>query len=211
MMLRGAAVALAAAFAGDGAGAKPTDCQTSIDGQGLNLAYETDDAALGENRSYRERIFGKAGRITCPGYVTLRALTPDLTDAERALFCIEYDRERKTYTGLAVGPRDAYVGCKAPSKTFCERVSATRDQAAALAAVGARLVGRAATTPVVNGVSAVRDMSGALILTGPRRTISGTLGSLAGEALATMTAPAAATATLVTIVAVGGTVYYCSE
>ena len=54
-------------------------------------------------------------------------------------------------------------------------------------------------------------MSGALILTGPRRAISGTLGSLAGEALATISAPATATATLVTVVAVGGTVYYCSE
>jgi hypothetical protein len=193
------------------ASARVADCQTSINGEVLSLAYDTDDKMLRENRTYRERIFGKAGRVTCPGYVTLRALTPDLSDTERALFCLQYDRSQRTYTGLVVGPRDAFVGCKAPSRTFCDRVTATRDQIGDLTAIGGRLASGVKTAVGAAGVTAIEHSSGALILTGSSGYMSGTLGSLASGALATLTAPATSTAALVTVVAVGGSVYYCSE
>lgn len=191
------------------AAAAPKSCQTSIAGETAQLRYDTDDDAVAENRSYRERLFGKFGQISCPGYVTLRSLTPDLTDAERAPFCLQYDKARKTYTGIVIGDRDGFVGCKAPSKSFCEHVNATRDTALGIAALGADIVvGRGASA---TGVSAVEHSSGALILSGAGPYIADALGSLGGSALAAVSAPGTLTAAAVSVVAVGGAVYVCSE
>ncbi len=191
--------------------ARPTACWTSVSGERRALLYESTDPVLRESQSYRERLFGGRGRITCPGYVTLRAMTPDLTDAERAPFCLQYDRPARTYSGFVVGVRDAYVGCRKPSRTFCERVNATKAGALALASFGAGIVSGANTAATAAGVTAVEHASGAIILTGSGGYIAGTLGTLASGALSVLTAPATVTATAVTVVAVGGAVYVCSD
>jgi hypothetical protein len=199
-----AGIALTATFAVP-AGARPQACLTSVRGAPVALMYDTTDGIVRENRSYRERLFGRFGRIDCPGYVTLRAMTPDLTDEERALFCLEYDRRAGTYSGFVVGDRDAFVGCREPSGRFCERLTTTADEALALARFGAGLAGQAAGT----GMRVAEDPSGAILLSGGRAYVAGALGSVAATVAGALSSPATLTAAAVTVVAVGGAVYVC--
>jgi hypothetical protein len=210
-MLRILSLAIIAFLLAGPLAARPSACWTSINGERKPLLYESDDNGLRENRSQRERLFGGTGKVTCPGYVTLRALTPGLSDSQRTPFCLKYDKRLKTYAGFAVGPRDAYVSCRAPYRTFCQRVNATKEEVEALADLGSTILTASHSVVALTGLKAVEHSSGALILTGSSGYISGTIGSFLAGTVATLTAPATATATLVTVVAIGGSVYYCSE
>lgn len=185
-------------------------CLTSIAGTETALAYDSRDAALRENRSTREWLLGGYGRITCPGFVTLREMTPGLTDVERQPFCLEYDRKAGTYSGFSVGERDAWVECRAPSGRFCRTVNATTDTAKQVAgAIAGAATGGDASGE--GGSSVIDRASGAVIATGAGSYISSTLGGAASAALAALSAPATLTAAAVTVVAVGGAVYVCGE
>jgi len=127
-----ALVALAAASV---AAAGERTCKTSIEGIISEITYDTGDDAVAQNRSFSERAWAMFGNDTCPGYVTLRAMTPDLTDAERGPFCLLYDPEEKTFTGFSQGERDRYLLCT-ESRTFCEKVNAGTDAALKLAGLG---------------------------------------------------------------------------
>lgn len=191
--------------------AKPVTCQTSVAGGAISEEYDSKDSVLRENRSYRERLFGGFGTITCPGFVTLRALTPGLTDPQRDPFCLQYDKSTRTYTGFVVGARDAYVGCRKPSKSFCQRVNAGRDTALAVARYGAGIVSGADQAAQDAGLTAIARASGAVILSGPRDYLIQGLVSVGAKALAVATAPGTATASAVTVVTVGGLLYACGE
>lgn len=181
-------------------------CLTSIDGAEMAVMYDTRDASLKENRTTRERLFGTLGKITCPGFVTLREMTPGLTDAERQPFCLNYDKDRKTYTGFDLGERDAWLSCRAPSGRFCRSVNATKEAAGQVAGA----IGRAATGQGGDGgTSFVDTASGAVIASGAGSYITATLGSVANSALAVLSAPGVATAAAVSVVAVGGAVFVC--
>lgn len=184
-------------------------CLTSVAGQDLPLAYDTEDAGLRGNRSIRERLFGGYGHITCPGYVTLRAMTPDLIDDQRQPFCLVWDEGADTYSGFQVGKRDSWSECAAPSGAFCRGVNASAQTAGAVAGA----IGRAATgAPLTGGANATVDTaSGALIATGVGSSLMSMLGTAATGALAALSAPAVAAGAAVTVVAVGGAVYVCSE
>lgn len=208
-----AALALAALVLAGATGpvmARTTTCTTSIGGQMLTADYESGDAGLQENRSYRERLFGGHGRITCPGYVTLRLMTPGLSDREREPFCLQYDGKAQSFAGFQVGPRDAYVGCRKPSLSFCARVNAGREAAMKVARIGTGLI-TGGPADGAGGLSAIARTSGAVILSGPRSTISESLVALGSQGLAAVTAPAALPATALTVVAVGGALYACAE
>lgn len=180
-------------------------CLTSINGAELAVMYDTRDASLRENRTTRERLFGNYGKITCPGFVTLREMTPGLTDAERTPFCLTYDKGRKTYTGFDLGERDAWLGCKAPSGRFCRSVTATKEAAGQVAGA----IGRAATGGGGGGRSFLHDASGALIASGAGSYVTATLGTVANSVAAALSAPGVATAAAVSVVAVGGAVFVC--
>lgn len=181
-------------------------CLTSINGAELAVMYDTRDASLRENRTTREKLFGSYGKITCPGFVTLREMTPGLTDEERTPFCLTYDKTRETYTGFDLGERDGWLGCKAPSGRFCRSVNATKETAGQIAGS----IGRAATGGGTgDGQSFLDSRSGALIASGAGSYVSSVLGSAASSALAALSAPAAMTAAAVSVVAVGGAVYVC--
>src|SRR5690606_2620033 len=122
------------------------------------------------NTSVRVRLFGRWGKMDCPGYLTLREFTPGLTDAERQPICLGYNEDVDTYTGFSEGERDAYLICKIP-RTFCERVNATKDEAASFARTGldvarrtAATTARSALTPDVGEI--ISHSSGALIMKG---------------------------------------------
>lgn len=183
-------------------------CLTSIDGAENAVMYDTRDASIQENRSTRERLFGNYGKITCPGFVTLREMTPGLTDEERTPFCLTYDKDRKTYTGFDLGERDAWLGCKAPSGRFCRSVNATTETAGQVAAS----IGRAATGGGDGGGESFLDTrSGALIASGAGSYVSSVLGGAASSAIAALSAPATITAAAVSVVAVGGAVFVCGN
>ena len=182
--------------------ARPEACLTSLEGFPTALSYDTTDQEVRANRSVRERVLGGYGDITCPGYVTLRAMTPGLNDRERSAFCLRFDRDKTTYTGFSEGKRDAYVHCAEPTGAFCERVNASAETARLVAGSAGR---------VINGARAVENGAGAVILSGSAGSVSAALSSLGAQALAAATAPAALAAAAVTVVAVGGAVYVCSD
>ena len=187
------------------------ECTTSINGEFKTLSFDNKESELYENYSFREIFFAHWGDITCPAFITLRHLTPDLSDVERSVFCLQFDDELKTYTSFVNGTRDAHLNCRVPSKTFCERVNDSKDAAIAITGIGAGAVGGASTAASVAGVTAVTHSSGAVILTGTGGYISGTLGSIGAGSLAVLTAPATVTTAVVSFVAIGGAVYFCRE
>ena len=180
-------------------------CRTSIEGKTIRLKYDPEDERVTGNTSFRERMFGGRGEISCPAFVTLRYLTPELDDAERGPFCLRYDREAETYTGYDLGERGAFLGCKAAGKTFCQRVNDSKDAAVTLAQRGMGAAEDAAGT-----VSALKHGSGAVILSGPGGQVATFLGSLGTTAMTVLTSPATLTAAAVSVVTVGGAVYVCS-
>lgn len=185
-------------------------CLTVIDGQDLALSYDSRDETLRENRSTREWLFGRYGKVTCPGFVTLRAMTPGISDTERTPFCLYYNDKRETYSGFGLGERDAWLVCKQKETEgrFCRGVNATKETAADVAgkiATAARKSGDS------KGRSFLHDASGAAIASGAGSYVTSTLGTAASSALAAVTAPATLTAAAVSVVAVGGAVYVCGD
>lgn len=185
-------------------------CLTVIDGQDVALQYDSKDAGLRENRSTREWLFGRYGKVTCPGFVTLRAMTPGISDAERTPFCLYYDKARETYAGFGLGERDAWLTCAAPPEPgrFCRGVNASKGMASAIAG---RIAHAAKRDDEADGQSFQHQGSGAMIASGAGSYITSTLGSATSSALAAATAPATLTAAAVSVVAVGGAVYVCGQ
>ncbi len=201
------------------------NCTTSLDGKLLQIDYtvsqqdqiDTSQLVPKEemkgNTSVRERLFGRWGKVDCPAYLTLREFTPDLTDAERKPFCLVYDKDADTYTGFSEGERNAYLICKNP-KTFCERVNTTKEEARSVARTGLDVARRTAMTTARSALSAdvgeiISHSSGALIMKGSGSFISSAL-SATGTSIGTaLSAPAVVATGAVTLVGVGGAVYFC--
>lgn len=185
-------------------------CNFTDEGTERRISYFLDQDSNFSKPSRREDWLGARGNTTCPSYVVLSYFTPDMTPAQRKLFCLVFDEDGGEYLGAALGEGDQYRVCRTPSKTVCERVNDSKN--AALATVGAAtaITGGAAAATTATGVSVVTHSSGLAILTGGAGYISGTIGPLAA-AISTLTAPITLAAAAVTVVGVGGAVYVCRE
>ncbi|SNR23773.1 hypothetical protein EYF88_02000 [Paracoccus sediminis] len=183
--------------------ADPSLCVARIDGRDVPLGYDKDEPGLRDHFSRREVFFTAWGRDTCPSYVVLRSLTPDLTDEQRDPFCLRHDKASDSVIGYDLGRRDAYGRCEKPASTVCKRVNQTRNAAVAITG--------AATRGAINGLRALPDGSGAVILGGSQGYVSGVLSSIGGAAAALAASPAIAAGAAVSIVAVGGAVYACRD
>ncbi len=200
-------------------------CTTSIDGTLHEIEYTvskqdtvyTDQsvpkAELKGNTSLRERLFGRWGEVDCPAYLTLREFTPDLTDAERKPFCLVYDKDADTYTGFSEGDRNAYLICKNP-RTFCERVNTTKVEAQSLARIGLDAARRTAVTTAQSALypdvgQIISHSSGASIMKGTGGFIANALGATGTTIGAALSAPAVVATGAVTLVGVGGAIYFC--
>jgi hypothetical protein len=198
-------------------------CTTSLNGELRLIDYTTSQQDLIDtdqfvadqfvpkkemkgNTTVRERLLGRWGKVDCPAYLTLREFTPDLTDETRKPFCLIYDKAGDTYTGFSEGDRNAYLICKNP-KTFCERVNTTKDEARNYARTGLDVARRTALSPDVGAI--LTHSSGAMILKGSGSYISGALGASGTTLGAVLSAPAVVAAGAVTVVGVGGAVYFC--
>ncbi len=186
--------------------AELTRCETSIRGEVIGFVYDPENAALRDSRSRREKLFGPKGEVSCPGLVTLRALTPELDDAERAGFCLQWDDAAGTYLGYAPGKRDAFLNCRAPSRSFCERVNGS-------ATAAGRIVGNSAALAQDMQARAEALPGGAVVLQGQGEKLGRGLARMGAEALgmAATANPVTLTAVAVSAVAVGGAVYMCSD
>ena len=188
-------------------------CTVNINDQLQSLTYskfDIDDDFYA-NTSLREMLFGGSEKNTCPAYISLRHLTPGLTDQQRSVFCLQYDDEKDSYIGFAPGERDAYLNCRVPSKSYCQYVNESKEAVLAAIGVGAGAAGGATLTGNAAGVTAVSHSSGAVILTGNSGYIAGTLGSLGTSIFAALTSPITITATGLSLVAVGTSVYACLQ
>lgn len=183
--------------------AEPTFCNARINGKDVPLAYDKDEPGLRDHFSRREILFTSWGRDTCPSYVVLRSLTPDLTDDQRGPFCLRHDKASDSIIGYDLGRRDAYGRCEAPARTVCQRVNQTKNAAVAITGAAAR--------GAVKGAQALPDGSGAVILSGSQGYVAGALSSIGGAAAAMASSPAIMAGAAVSVVAVGGAVYACRE
>jgi hypothetical protein len=210
-----AALCLTLALAAGRAEAAEVACLTFIAGEKRALVYDPDEPNIRANITLRERTFGGPEGIECPGYVTLgailRGLNPDISYSEMQPFCLRYDPDLATYTGVGVGKRTARLLCRTEGKGLCRYVNGSKDTALAVAGLGTKLMTGMNTAATAAGVSATADASGAVILSGPASYLSGAFASLGASALSAVTAPATLTAAAVTVVVVGGAVYACSD
>jgi hypothetical protein len=183
--------------------AEATFCTARINDRDVVLGYDTAEPGLDKNFSRRERIAARWGEHDCPSYVLMRALTPELTDDQRGPFCLRHDEATKSVIGYDLGERDAWGQCRQRSASVCERVNATRSAAGAMTSAAAR--------GTLNGLRALPDGSGAVIMSGSGSVISGALSSLGTAAATVAASPALAAGAAVSVVAVGGAVYACSD
>lgn len=197
-----AAVLLVAGLSGGARAEGLTSCETSIRGEALTFHYDASVRALKDSRSWRERNFGDWGDVTCPGLVTLRAMTPELGDTGRAPFCLQWDRREKTYIGYAEGARDAWMDCRKPSKSFCQRVNGSKEAAQGLAS---------AALGQDPDIDIRTDSAGTMVVKGTRRAVGKRLRDLGATAMAGAASPAVLTGVAVTAIVVGGAVYVCSD
>jgi len=182
--------------------ADPQFCTTRIDGKDVPMAFDKDEPGLERSYSLRE-LLTRRGGDTCPSYVVLRSLTPDLSDDQRSLFCLRHDKASDSIIGYDLGARDRDGMCAQPATTLCQRVNRTRDASVAIAGAAARRG--------FNGVETVAGTrSGAVILSGTASTVASALGSIGGAAASVAAAPAIVAGAAVSVVAVGGAVYACS-
>jgi hypothetical protein len=190
-------------------------CLTSINGEKRPLVYDPDEPNVRANITWRERSFGGPKGIECPGFVTLNAILrdmdPQIAYAEQVPFCLQFDDSRQTYTGVAVGARNARLICRKPSKTLCQRVNATRDTALAVAGYAAGVAGGGNAAATAAGISAVAEASGVTVLSGSAGALSSAAASIGSGAVAALSAPATLAAATVTVVVAGGALYACRE
>lgn len=188
-------------------------CTAKISGNNLYLSYPAEGQEYDEfidNTTFREIFFAGWGG-GCPGYIVLKHMTPELSPAQRAPFCLSYDKDAGSYIGFEEGDRDAYGVCKKPNRTVCERVNASKNTLLAITGFAAGATAGTTVTASTIGVTAVTHSSGAVILTGSSGYITATLGTTAASALGIVTAPATIASAAVGLVAVGGAVYVCQE
>lgn len=185
-------------------------CNFINDGIERRISFFLDRDSDFSRPSRREDWLGPRGTTTCPSYVILSYFTPDMTPAQRKLFCLVIDADSGEYLGAMLGEVDQYRVCRAPYRTVCERVNDTRNVALTTMGVAATLTGGGAAATTATGVTVVTHSSGLAILTGGAGYIGGTIGPLAAT-IGLLTAPIVVAATAISVVGVSGAIYVCYE
>ncbi|MEQ9037906.1 MAG: hypothetical protein RIE24_06090 [Silicimonas sp.] len=192
-------------------GADAEMCTLNFDGEDRRISYAYDEDFDASSTSPMERLLGPKGSGNCPSYVSLAYMTPEMTPDQRDLFCLTYDKETNGLLGFQQGEQDTFRVCREPSKSVCEHVNDSKEAALAITGFAGGAVGSAVGTAAVTGTTVVTHSSGAAILTGASGYIAGTLGTIGTAALSVLTAPATIAAATVSVVAVGGAVYVCTD
>ncbi|SMG05972.1 hypothetical protein [Paracoccus sp. J56] len=171
-------------------------CDTSIAGEKTEINYVR-DAEFHENVGRLEKNFSGWGRITCPGYVTLREILRRNEMGDDGSYCLLWDKENDTYIGAQKGPRKGNALCR---KTLCERVNSAR-----------QATFRNANALAVAGYDAVTQRPGATILAATSGQMVGTLEAAGAAAAGLATSPVAVGSLVIGTAAAGGAMWYCAE
>lgn len=171
-------------------------CETSIMGERTEINYIRDQAYR-DNVGLIENRFSKWGKVSCPGYVTLREILRRNEMKDDGSYCLLWDKAGDTYVGAQVGARKGNAVCRV---TFCQRVNAAK--AASF---------RAANSAATVGYDAVTKRPGAAILTATSTQFAGTLEGASAVAMGLASSPVAAGAVVVGAAATGGALWYCAE
>lgn len=171
-------------------------CDTSIAGEPTEINYLR-DAEFRANVGRLEKNLSGWGRISCPGYVTLREILRRNAMADDGSYCLLWDRENDTYVGVQKGARKGNALCR---KTFCERVNGTR-----------QATFRNANALAVAGYDAVTQRPGAAILAATSGQMVGTLEAVGAAAMGVAASPVVMGSVIIGSAAVGGTMWYCAE
>lgn len=171
-------------------------CETSIAGEKTEINYVR-DAEFRENVGRIEKNFSGWGRISCPGYVTLREILRRNAMGDDGSYCLLWDQQGDTYIGAQRGARKGNALCR---KTFCERVNETR-----------QATFRNANAMAVAGYDAVTQRPGAAILAATSGSMVGTLEAAGAAAMGVAVSPVAVGSMVIGSAAVGGTMWYCAE
>ena len=86
-------------------------CETSISGEGTEVNYVR-DAEFRQNVGKLEKSFSGWGRISCPGYVTLREILRRNDMPDDGSYCLLWDQKGDTYIGAQKGPRKGNALCR---------------------------------------------------------------------------------------------------
>ncbi|MDF3605962.1 hypothetical protein PE067_07325 [Paracoccus sp. DMF-8] len=171
-------------------------CETSLQGVRTEINY-VQDAAYFANVGRIEHRFSRFGKVSCPGYVTLREILRRNGMEDDGSYCVLWDRQGDTYVGAQVGHRRANAVCGA---SFCERVNTTK--AAALQG------GKAATAA---GFEAVQQRPGAALLSVATGDMAGKIEGAGAVVSGLASSPVGVGAVLVGAAATGGALWYCAE
>ncbi len=171
-------------------------CETSLLGEQTEVNYVRDEAYQA-NVGRLEHRFSKWGRISCPGYVTLREILRRNEMQDDGSYCLLWDKQNDTYIGAQVGARKGNALCR---RTFCERVNTAK----AVAFQGANTV-------AVAGYEAVTQRPGAAILSATTGNLVGTLEGAGAAAAGVTSSPVAVGAILIGAAATGGAMWYCAD
>ncbi len=171
-------------------------CETSLSGVKTEVNYLRDDE-FRQNVGRIEKHFSGWGRISCPGYVTLREILRRNQMADDGSYCLLWDKQNDTYIGARIGARKGNALCR---RTFCERVNGAR--AAAF---------QSANAMALAGYDAVTQRPGAAILAAGSGQVVGTLEAAGATAAGVAASPLAVGSLVIGTAAVGGTMWYCAE
>lgn len=170
-------------------------CETSLAGERVEVNYVR-DAAFGENVGRVEKNFSGWGRVSCPGYVSLREILRRNQMVDDGSYCLLWDKDNDTYIGVRIGSRKGNALCR---KTLCERVNGARQAAF-----------RSANALALAGYDAVLQQPGAAILAASSGQMVGTLEAAGATAVGVGASPAAVGSLVIGTAAVGGTMWYCA-
>ncbi|NAZ35793.1 hypothetical protein [Rubellimicrobium sp. CFH 75288] len=211
--LRGLAlVGLMAAATAWAAPAAAGSCVARVNGQELIIVPEDWGAARPGLRerllTWPQRNWDRAWgeRTACDSAVVTRFLAETMRLDQTEGYCLAPGEEGWL---LVPGARNWRGRCTA---TTCERIGMAADGAVE---IGRRVAGLALGNPPPEAdrgrLEAIAHGTGALLLRGQAGAVAGALGQAAGALGTALASPAAAGAAAVTVMAVGGAVYLCSD
>jgi hypothetical protein len=186
-------------------------CRALVNGTEVVVDFDPTHSEI----THREQVLSWPGRLwnyawgtpsQCSSDVLIQYLSANVEADDIADYCLAQNEDDSFL--LVPGERNFRGRCR---KTTCEMVNSTKEEGIALAGSLAGVVTGTYAGLTAGGVTVVEHSSGALIATGSGGYIAGTIGTAATSIASALTAPAVVATAVVSVVAVGGAVFVCSE
>jgi hypothetical protein len=209
------ALAMLLTVAATAAAAQERNCVARVNQQNIIIVAGT--VIDGKPRvTWRERMLNWSSRqwnetwgkpVACDSATTIAFLAGMMSVEDTAGYCLVETADETGYL-LVPGTANFRGMCRA---TACDRVNMLRDEAVGVAARLTEIVTGRQVETASDGIAAVAHGSGAMLLSGQTPIVVEALGQTAAGLGTALASPAAVAAAGVTVVAVGGAVYLCSN